>query len=288
MPCDKGADGKYRLMCSPDATGKCPVPMKMIDARRPNPQAQGGADPNQDYVFADEDNQNPPIFGEQNLPSEPDDVAGNYLYVATLWALELYSQHFVWAGYDGFGQIPILNYVKTIEDPGTYAFYDPSMRWITLDPAKMVKVDSSGHVDILYALVMCHEFTHGVLDQMIPGLVYSGETASLEESFANIMGILAVFYGACYPASDFKSCIVDINHPGLMNDPKSRSCPTTYKGFFYVGSENCMDRTLVTTHPMPRFLVLAATTTATPIIETPRCKVICSIFWRKEVQESMI
>jgi Peptidase propeptide and YPEB domain/Fungalysin/Thermolysin Propeptide Motif len=88
VPCDKGADGKYRLMCSPDATGKCPVPMKMIDARRPNPQAQGGADPNQDYVFADEDNQNPPIFGEQNVPSEPDDVAGNYLYVAALWALE--------------------------------------------------------------------------------------------------------------------------------------------------------------------------------------------------------
>jgi len=238
--CDKGADGKFRLMCLPGTMDSCAAPMKMIDARRPNPQAQGGADPNQDYVFADEDHQDPPIFGEKNVAGEFDDIVGGYLYVSMLFSMKLYSQYFGWAGYDGLGQISMLNYVRKIDDPNTAAFYDRPSHSITFDPDKTVMVDSNGNVDMFYGIVTGHEFTHGVLRELIPGLVAAGETASLDESFADIMGTLAVYYGAYYPVSiDFKSCLEGIGHPGIMDDPESSDLPSTYKGFFFAGTEDC-------------------------------------------------
>ena len=90
----------------------------------------------------------------------------------------------------------------------------------------------------MYAtLIAGHEFTHGVLRQMIPGLVHEGDTASLDESFADVFGILAGYYGACYPAQDLKDCLNKLNHPEIMPDPRSRGRPTTYKGFYYSVSE---------------------------------------------------
>lgn len=239
-PCDKGVDGKFRLMCRPGTAGSSAAPMKMIDARRPNPQAQGGADPDQDYVFADEDHQEPPIFGEKNVPGEVDDIVGGYLYVSMLYALQLYSQNFGWAGYDGLGQIPVLNYIGKTQDPNAFAEYNPANHSITFDPDKTVKVDANGNVDLYYGIVGGHEFTHGVLLALIPGLVVEGETASLDESFSDIMGILAFYYGACYPTSmDFRNCVEGIGHPSKMSDPKASGLPTTYNGFFFAGSEGC-------------------------------------------------
>jgi len=250
--CDKGVDGNYRLMCLPGTFGSCAAPMKMIDARRPNPQAQGGAD--QDYVFADADHQVPPIFGEKNVPGESDDIVGGYLYVSILFSMKLYSGYFGWAGYDGLGQIPVLNYVKPIQDPNTAAYYDPSVHSITFDPDKTVRVDSNGNVDIVYGIVGGHEFTHGVLRELIPGFVYAGETAALDESFADIMGMLTVYYGACYDVSmDFESCLEGIGQPGIMNDPESSDLPATYKGFFFAGSEGCNGST--TCYHTPRTTV---------------------------------
>jgi Zn-dependent metalloprotease len=243
--CDKGADGKYRLMCVPGTFGSCPAPMKMIDARRPNPQAQGGADPNQDYVFTDEDHQNPPVFGEKNVPGESDDIVGGYLYLAMLYSMKFYSQYFGWAGYDGLGQAPLFNYVKPIEDtpnslPAAALYGTPTPHSITFDPNRTVMIDANGHVDMFYALVAGHEFTHGVLTELIHEWVPEGETAALDESFADIMGILAIYYNACYGGStDFKTCVEGIGHPEAMSDPKESDLPTTYKGFYFAESEGC-------------------------------------------------
>jgi len=244
VPCDQGTDGKYRLMCLPGTIYKCPAPLKMIDARRPNPQAQNGADPNQDYVFADEDHQNPPIFGEKSVAGEADDVIGEYLYLSILYSLKFYSQYFGWAGWDGLGQIPILNYVKKIDDPNAAAYYDQVSHSITFDPDKTAVLNASGNPDFYAAIGAGHEFTHGVIGEMVPGLVYAGETASLDESFADIMGVLGLYYNICYPLSgtyaDFKMCLVyQIGHPEIMTNPNEAAFPTTYKGYFYAGSEGC-------------------------------------------------
>ena len=127
--CDKGVDGQYRLMCQPDyQSGDCAARLKMIDARRPNPQAHNGGDPDQDYVFADEHQQTPPVF------AEVEDRVGGYLYLAMLFALKSYYLNFGWAGYDGSGQIPILNYVKTIDEAGAAAYYDPDSDSICIRP----------------------------------------------------------------------------------------------------------------------------------------------------------
>jgi Zn-dependent metalloprotease len=240
--CDQGTDGKYRLMCRPGTIGSCAAPMKMIDSRRPNPQAQGGADPDEDYVFADEDNQTPPIFGEQNVTGESDDIVGNYLYWGVLNSMNFYSHNFGWKGFDGTGQIDVLNYVEKIpEEVGGIAYYDGESNSITFDPDKTVTVDSNGNADIgRYGFTPAHEFTHGVLFWMIPDMVNTGEMASLNESFADIMGFLAVYYGHCYPTSeDFNACLKEIGRPGNMKDPKQKDRPTTYKGFYFVGSDGC-------------------------------------------------
>src|SRR4029077_13369826 len=47
------------------------------------------------------------------------------------------------------------------------------------------------------------------------------------------------YYGACYPAQDLKDCLKKLNHPENMQAPRSRGRPTTYKGFYYSGSEGC-------------------------------------------------
>ena len=148
----------------------------------------------------------------------------------------------------------MLNYVKPIQDPNTAAYYDPSVHSITFDPDKTVRVDSNGNVDIVYGIVGGHEFTHGVLRELIPGFVYAGETAALDESFADIMGMLTVYYGACYDVSmDFESCLEGIGQPGIMNDPESSDLPATYKGFFFAGSEGCNGST--TCYHTPRTTV---------------------------------
>jgi len=237
--CDEGTDGKYRLMCLPGTFGSCAAPMKMIDGRRPNPQAQGGADPNQDYVFADEDHQNPPVFGEVNVPGESDDIIGGYLYESMLVTMRFYSGYFGWAGWDGLAQIPVLGKVKKTTVPNAAAEYHVEEHSIYFDPSNTVTVDSSGNVDTWLAIAAGHEFTHGVLRELIPGLVYAGEFASLDESFATIMGILGVYYFSTCSNADFKTCLAEIGGAGEMNNPQELNLPTTYKGYFYAGSEGC-------------------------------------------------
>jgi Zn-dependent metalloprotease len=239
--CDKGVDGRYRLMCQADySIAECASGLKMIDARRPNPQAHNGEDPDQDYVFTDEHQQTPPVF------ADVEDRVGGYLYLAMLFALKSYYSNFRWAGYDGEGEIPILACVRPTEDPYAGAYYDPNFNddphaiSIVFDPVGAIEHDSNNNVNILYsALVAGHEFTHGVIRHMHPGFVYQGETASLDESFADIFGIFAAYYGSCYPAQDFKDCLKRLNHPARMENPWSRGLPTTYKGFYYAGSDGC-------------------------------------------------
>jgi Zn-dependent metalloprotease len=238
--CDKGVDGRYRLMCQADySIGECASGLKMIDARRPNPQAHNGEDPDQDYVFTDEHQQTPPVF------ADVEDRVGGYLYLAMLFALKSYYLNFHWAGFDGLGQNPVFNYVEKIEDPYTAAYYDadpdsPTFCSIFFDPVGAIEHDSNNNVNILNsAFIAGHEFTHGVLRQMMPKFVHEGETGSLDESFGDIFGILAAYYGGCYPAQDFKDCLKKFNHPGVMENPRSRGRPTTYKGFYYSGSEGC-------------------------------------------------
>ncbi len=241
--CDQGTDGNYRLMCLPGTFGSCAAPMKMIDARRPNPQAQGGADPNQDYVFADEDHQNPPIFGEVNVAGESDDIIGGYLYESMLVTMRFYSQYFGWAGFDGLAQIPVLGYVKKTTIPNAAAQYNSDTHTIYFDPSNTVTVDSSGNVDTWLATAAGHEFTHGGPRQMIPEWAVmgpAGETASLDESFADIMGILGVYYfSMCSNDADFKTCLAEIGNTEEMTNPQELNLPTTYKGYFYAGSEGC-------------------------------------------------
>jgi Zn-dependent metalloprotease len=233
--CDQGTDGKYRLMCVPGTWGSCAARMKMIDGRRPNPQAQGGADPNQDYVFADEDNQNPPVFGEENVPGESDDIIGEYLYMSILDSMGFYSLYFGWAGFDGLAQIPVLGYVKKITTPNAVAEYHVASHSIDFDP--------SNTVGPFLSVTAGHEFTHGVLGEMIPGWVNEGEAASLNESFADIMGILGVYYSfsTCSNDADFKTCLAQTvgTTAGVMNNPQRSNLPTTYKGYFYAGSDGC-------------------------------------------------
>jgi len=227
--CDQGTDGKYRLMCVPGTMGSCAAPMKMIDGRRPNPQAQGGADPNQDYVFADEDNQNPPVFGEKNVPGESDDIIGEYLYLSILDSMGFYSSYFGWAGFDGLAQIPVLGYVKKT-DTNAPAEYHVESHSIYFDP--------SNTLGPFLSVAAGHKFTHGVIGEMNPGLVYAGETASLDESFSDIMGVLGVYFaGLCPDGGDFRTCLLWMEKG--MTNPQELNLPSTYKGFFYAGSDGC-------------------------------------------------
>jgi Zn-dependent metalloprotease len=244
LVCDQGTDGKYRLMCVPGPLSACVAKMQMIDGRRPNPQAQNGADPNQDYVFADEDGQNPPIFGEQNVPGESDDIIGEYLYVSMLQSMRFYYSYFRWAGLDGLAQIPVLACVKPTNDPNAAALYNTADHSIWFDPSNTahVTVDSNGDLDTWLATTAGHEFTHGVLRQMIPLWAMvgpAGETASLDESFSDIMGIMGVYYFFLCSNYDFTTCLAKVNGAQTMSNPQALNLPATYKGYFYAGSEGC-------------------------------------------------
>ena len=65
------------------------------------------------------------------------------------------------------GQIPA--------DVHIAAYYDQSSHSITFDPDKTQMVDSNGNPDFYAVIGAGHEFTHGVLGEMIPGEVYAGE-----------------------------------------------------------------------------------------------------------------
>src|SRR5262249_53997435 len=63
---------------------------------------------------------------------------------------------------------------------------------------------------------------------------------SLDESFADIFGILTVYFTACYLRGDFATCVDYINIPDSMTrDPEAVYFPSTYKGYYYTGNENC-------------------------------------------------
>jgi hypothetical protein len=155
--CDLGTDGKFRLMCQTDLQSSCTAPIKIIDARRPNPQAGADEDPDQDYVFVDNNNQTPPVFGEASVPGEMDDRIGDSYYGALRMSLKYYDFAFGWEGLDGDSAVPIPVYVKKIENPAWLAFYDQTTDSITMDPYKASKTaaDNIGR--------MAHEFTHGFL-----------------------------------------------------------------------------------------------------------------------------
>ncbi len=252
--CDKGDDGRYRLMCQADyPTGECASGLMMIDGRRPNPQAPITGDvmrdneaQNQDYVFTDEHQQTPPVF------ADVEDRVGGYLYLAMLFALKAYYVNFHWAGFDGFGEIPIFAYVRPTGNPYLAAFYDPPTATIVFDPVLAIEHDANYNVNIPYsALVAGHELTHGVIQHMHFEFVNDGgEAASLNESFADIFGVSAAYYGACYPALDLTDCLKRLDEPARMH-PRSGGFPTTYKGFYYSGSKDCNGSPTATCYHTP-------------------------------------
>lgn len=83
-----------------------------------------------------------------------------------------------------------------------------------------------------------HEFTHGVV-QATAGLVYMNEPGALNESFADIFGVMVERFADTTLSNWTVGEMITLNGQGFRDfaDPKARFQPATYQGeYWYTGS----------------------------------------------------
>lgn len=82
--------------------------------------------------------------------------------------------------------------------------------------------------------IVGHEITHG-LTENTAGLIYSGESGALNESFSDIFGITIDFYTNPATANWLEGDQINVNGIPFrsMEDPNLYDCPDTYGGLFW-------------------------------------------------------
>ena len=82
--------------------------------------------------------------------------------------------------------------------------------------------------------VVAHELTHGVTEHSA-GLIYSGESGALNESFSDIFGTVVDFYKNPTTANYLMGDAMSVTHTPFrsMQDPNAYGDPDTYKGLYW-------------------------------------------------------
>jgi len=83
--------------------------------------------------------------------------------------------------------------------------------------------------------IVAHEFTHGVTE-FSAMLHYGGESAALNESFSDVLGICAEFYIAPLSANFLMGDVESVtpgNYIRSLSNPNAKSHPDTYAGTFW-------------------------------------------------------
>ena len=82
--------------------------------------------------------------------------------------------------------------------------------------------------------VVAHEITHGVTEHSA-GLIYSGESGALNESFSDIFGVVIDFFKNPTRANYLMGDAMSVTHTPFrsMQDPNAYRSPDTYKGLYW-------------------------------------------------------
>jgi len=97
--------------------------------------------------------------------------------------------------------------------------------------------------ELLTLDVLGHEFTHGVNDHEA-NLTYSGESGALDESFADIFGIMIEFYGKQTYYTGLSPNYIIGEEVGTLRDmsnPNSKNQPNTYNGIYWANTALAID-----------------------------------------------
>jgi Zn-dependent metalloprotease/PKD repeat protein len=111
------------------------------------------------------------------------------------------------------------------------AFWNLSGNFATFLVAKTTSVNPCAAIDVIG-----HEFGHGIADENA-GLVYSGESCMLHESFADISGTALEHYEDTSKSNWLLGEEVWVSRGGIRNmkTPKAMRHPDTYKGQYWAG-----------------------------------------------------
>jgi PKD repeat protein len=97
--------------------------------------------------------------------------------------------------------------------------------------------------------VVAHEITHGVTEHSA-GLIYSGESGALNESFSDIFGIVIDFFKNPATANYLMGDAMSLTHTPFrsMQNPNDYGCPGTYKGLYWDPSQEVHTNSGVQNH----------------------------------------
>lgn len=111
------------------------------------------------------------------------------------------------------------------------AFWNLAGNYATFLVAKTTALNPCAAIDVIG-----HEFGHGIADENA-GLVYTGESCMLHESFADISGSVLEYYEDTSKSNWLLGEEVWVSRGGIRNmkTPKAMSHPDTYKGQYWAG-----------------------------------------------------
>ncbi len=111
------------------------------------------------------------------------------------------------------------------------AFWNLSGNFATFLVAKTTSVNPCASIDVIG-----HEFGHGIADENA-GMIYSGESCMLHESFADISGSVLEHYEDSSKSNWLLGEEVWASRGGIRNmkNPKAKRHPDTYKGQHWAG-----------------------------------------------------
>lgn len=111
------------------------------------------------------------------------------------------------------------------------AFWNLAGNYATFLVAKTTSLNPCASIDVIG-----HEFGHGIADENA-GLVYSGESCMLHESFADISGSVLEYYEDTSKSNWLLGEEVWVSRGGIRNmkTPKAMNHPDTYKGQYWAG-----------------------------------------------------
>jgi Zn-dependent metalloprotease len=180
-----------------------------------------------DYGEPPPDPEGDNIDGQYRTPNDGTcmfDDPGDVLGVSVMWGLEKcwdFYKQYDWFGVDGAGVDDMVAYIHY--DPALSSFYDPNLNLIfycgTIDDKSREMVD---------LLSISHEYTHAVMDHMVPNLMQQPpEALMLQEGIADAISVAVEAFALGEPPDWCigeerrltGQCITDLSNPDAWGEP---------------------------------------------------------------------